>query len=471
MRKKEEARAKKAAAQSSTNHRTTWTTAHAWLGRVSRDVAILSCSLLLCLDVAVAQAGQLDTTFGTGGIFITHDAQAFDAAAEAIALQTDGRIVVAGEIGSLAGVLRLNINGMLDLTFGTGGMVNVNVPSGLGGGVQVIGVAIQTDGKIVAGISTVNSGGSKAFLLARLEANGALDSSFGGTGLVTTLPFGRQLSPTVLALQPDGKILLAGDGAMARYDTTGQLDATFGTSGIAVLSVRSVTAIALQSNGQILIAGGGPARDSFPPAPIFQTLSIAGLISRYNSNGSIDTTFGAAGQAASVAAASAIAVQSNGKIVVAGSIIAKLAAPPTGSSAGFGLVRYNANGSIDTTFGTRGVAITIFSGAPATEPLALALQSNGDILAGGVAGQMPANASSSAPAPSSFALARYLNTGQLDTTFGSGGRVTTAFGSNTASISALAVQSNGNIVAIGNSDTNVQGSFVNNIAVARYLGQ
>jgi uncharacterized delta-60 repeat protein len=197
----------------------------------------------------------------------------------------------------------------------------------------------------------------------------------------------------------------------------------------------------------------------------------AGLISRYNSNGSIDTTFGAAGQAASVAAASAIAVQSNGKIVVAGSIIAKLAAPPTGSSAGFGLVRYNANGSIDTTFGTRGVAITIFSGAPATEPLALALQSNGDILAGGVAGQMPANASSSAPAPSSFALARYLNTGQLDTTFGSGGRVTTAFGSNTASISALAVQSNGNIVAVGNSDTNVQGSFVNNIAVARYLGQ
>ena len=256
---------------------------------------------------------------------------------------------------------------------------------------------------------------------------------------------------------------------MARYDTTGQLDATFGAGGIAVLSVRSVTAIALQSNGQILIAGGGPARDAFPPAPIFQTMSIAGLISRYNSNGSIDTTFGTAGQAASVAAASAIAVQSNGKIVVAGSIIAKLAAPPTGSSAGFGLVRYNANGSIDTTFGTRGVAITAFSGAPATEPLALALQSNGDILAGGVAGQMPANGNPTAP--SSFALARYLNTGQLDTTFGSGGRVTTAFGSNTASISALAVQSNGNIVAVGNSDTNMQTNFVNNIAVARYLGQ
>jgi uncharacterized delta-60 repeat protein len=374
-----------------------------------------------------------------------------------------------GEIGSLAGVLRLNTNGTLDSTFGTGGMVKINVPSGLGGGVQVVGVAIQTDGKIVAGISTVNSDGSQAFLLARLEMNGALDTSFGSTGLVTTLPFGRQLSPTVLALQPDGKILLAGDGVMARYDTTGQLDATFGTGGVAVLSVGSVTAIALQSNGQILIAGGGPPRDSFPPAPIFQTVSIAGLISRYNSNGSIDTNFGAAGQAASVAAASAIAVQSNGKIVVAGSIIAKLAGPPKGSSAGFGLVRYNANGSIDTTFGTRGVAITAFSGAPVTEPLALVFQSNGDILAGGVAGQTPANGS--LLAPSSFALARYLSTGQLDTTFGSGGRVMTAFGSNTASISALAVQLDGKIVAVGNSDTNVQGSFVNNIAVARYLGQ
>ena len=436
---------------------------------------LLRTSLFICIAAVIvtgmarAQAGQLDATFGTGGIFVTRDTQSFDAAADAVVLQGDGKIVVAGEIGSLAGVLRLNTNGTLDSSFGTGGIVHINVPSGLGGGVQVVGVAIQTDGKIVAGISTVNSDGPRSFLLARLETSGALDPSFGSGGLVTTFPFGRELSPTVLALQPDGKILLAGDGVTVRYETTGQLDGAFGKGGVAPISLTSVTAIALQSNGQILIAGGGPRRDSFPPAPIFQTASIAGLISRYNANGSLDTTFGAGGQAACVAAASAMVVQSTGKIVVAGSILAKLAAPPVGSSAGFGLVRYNTNGSIDTTFGTRGVAITAFNGAPATEPLTLALQSNGDMIGAGVAGQVASNAS--APALSSFALARYLSTGQLDTTFGSGGRVTTAFGGNTASITAVAIQSDGNIVAVGNSDADVQGSFVNNIAVARYLGK
>ena len=91
---------KKVAGQSSTNHRTRWTRAHTWLRSVSRNVARLSCSALLCLDLAVAQAGQLDATFGTGGLFVTKDAQAFDAAADAVALQTDGRIVVVGEIGS-----------------------------------------------------------------------------------------------------------------------------------------------------------------------------------------------------------------------------------------------------------------------------------------------------------------------------------------------------------------------------------
>ena len=77
---------------------------------------------------------------------------AFDAVADAVALQSDGKIVVAGEISSLAGVLRLNTNGTLDSGFGAGGMVTINVPSGLGGGVQVIGVAVQIDGKIIAGI-------------------------------------------------------------------------------------------------------------------------------------------------------------------------------------------------------------------------------------------------------------------------------------------------------------------------------
>jgi len=435
---------------------------------ITRTAVQINCAVLICFSgLAMAQAGRLDATFGIGGTFVTHDTQSFDAVADAVALQRDGKIVVAGEINSLAGVLRLNTNGALDTSFGSGGAVTINVPSGLGGGVQVIGVAIQPDSKIVAGISTINSDGSESFSLARLVPNGSMDTAFGTAGIACTFPFGQQRSPTVLALQQDGKILLAGDGIMARYDTNGQLDATFGSGGLAVLTAFPVTAIALQPNGQILIAAGGPARDTFPPSVL--TLSVAGLIARYNPNGSLDATFGTSGQTASLAAASAIAVQGDGKIVVAGSIKSRLLPPPAGNDTGFGMVRYTPSGSIDTTFGNHGVVITDFGpSAPLAEPFALTLQSNGDIIAAGVAGQQPGVVQST---PSSFALARYLSTGQLDTSFGSGGKVTTAFGANTASISALVLQSDGKIVVAGNSGSAVQQSFVNNIAVARYLAQ
>ena len=423
-------------------------------------------AILICLSgLAIAQAGKLDSTFATSGIFVTHDTLTFDAVADAAALQSDGKIVVAGEISSLAGVLRLNTNGTLDSSFGAGGMVTINVPSGLGGGVQAIGVAIQIDGKIVAGISTVNSDGSESFSLARLNTNGSLDGTFGSAGLVTTFPFGQQRSPAVLALQPDGKILLAGDGVMARYDSNGQLDSGFGSGGLAPLTAFSVRAVALQPNGQILIGTGGPARDTFPPST--QTLSVAGVITRYNPNGSLDTAFGGIGQVASVAPVSAISVQSDGKILAAGSITSKLVAPPAGNDTGFGLARYNPSGTIDTTFGRRGIVISDFGqSGPLAAAFALALQPNGDIVAAGVAGQQPIGFQ---PALSSFALARYTSIGQLDISFGSAGKVTTTFGAKTASISAIVIQSDGKIVAVGNLGTNVQQSLVNNIVVARYL--
>ena len=258
----------------------------------------------LCLGISLfvprvgfAQAGHLDTTFAVAGIFVTHDTLAFDSLADAVTLQSDAKIVVGGEIGSLAAILRLTSNGSPDSSFGTNGVATINVASGLGGGVQVIGVAIQTDNKIVEGISTVNSHGTESFSLARLNTTGAPDDTFGTSGLVTTtFPFGQQRSPTVLALQADGKILLAGDGVLARYDTNGQLDTGFGSGGLAVLTAFPVTAMALQTNGQILIAAGGPPRSTFPPS--FLSVSVTGLITRYNSNETLDTTFGESGEAA-----------------------------------------------------------------------------------------------------------------------------------------------------------------------------
>ena len=106
--------------------------------RISGLACLASAALLVWTAPAMAQAGQLDPTFGTAGLFITQDTQSFDARADAVAVQSDGRIVVGGEISSLAGVLRLNTNGTLDSSFGSGGMVTINVPSGLGGGFRLL---------------------------------------------------------------------------------------------------------------------------------------------------------------------------------------------------------------------------------------------------------------------------------------------------------------------------------------------
>ena len=139
----------------------------------------------------------------------------------------------------------------------------------------------------------------------------------------------------------------------------------------------------MQANGKILVVSGEASRLVFQPQPAAQT----GALSRYNSNGSLDTTFGASGTSASVAAASALLLQSDGKIVVAGALTSKLKAPPAANDVGFGIVRYNPNGSIDTTFGTGGAAAAEFGvNAPLSAAFALAIQSNGDLVAAGAAG-------------------------------------------------------------------------------------
>ena len=130
---------------------------------------------------------------------------------------------------------------------------------------------------------------------------------------------------------------------------------------------------------------------------------------------------------------------------------------------GFGIVRLNSNGEIDSSFGLRGLVVTAFPGTgPGAATYALAVQPNGEILAAGQAGNSP----SFEGGTSSFALARYTSAGQLDSTFGSGGRVTTNF-NNLAFITGLVLQSDGKIVAAGNSNS---GNYIN-FTVARCLGQ
>ena len=435
-----------------------------------RSALLAGAALIVSSGPAMAQAGKLDPTFGVAGVFTNSLGTLLTVAA----VESDGKIVVGGEISPEAAVVRLNTNGTLDSTFGTGGAVSISFPGDDFGGAQVIGLAIQSDGKIVAAISNFQQGFGPLFILARLNVNGSLDTTFGSGGIVETQvgPSGGSFGAvaSVLALQPDGKILLAGlnseltgaSGALARYDASGQLDNTFGNGGVAATLLAAPTAIALQPDGKILLAAGGNVVGFGSAAPPVSLAQVAGIISRYNANGSLDTSFGISGQAASAVVAGAMAVQTGGgcssdcKILVGGTVVTSLSIN-NGNGIGFGLARFNSNGSVDTNFGQGGAVATSFS-LNATQPnaslFALALQSNGDIVA---AGSVVTSAPFS-PQTADFALARYTSNGGLDSSFGLGGKVTTAFGNNQASIYGLALESDGKIVAVGTS-------------IARYLAQ
>jgi uncharacterized delta-60 repeat protein len=398
---------------------------------------ILTCLSMICLStLAISQAGHLDTTFGNGqpGIFgfSQSSVNGSSSSVRAIALQSDGKIVIAGQAGNRSALLRLTTNGNLDSSFGSGGVVISKV----GGDINQVftSLALQSDGKILV----TASGCPPRDELARFNADGSLDTSFGSSG-IAPLSF----SVFGVTVQPDGKILVSGENfpvvLMARLLNTGQLDTSFGSGGEAPLAA-SASSIALQADGKILVASGGIS---------------SGSLARYHTDGSLDKSFGISGQAATITPLNAIAVQSDGRIVGVGANTSRLSL--SGNATGFGLVRFNSNGSIDATFGAHGGVTTGFANAVNTSAGAVRIQMNGEIVAAGSSGTSGTS--------SSFALARYLSTGKLDSTFGTGGLVTTSFGSNAVTgVASMVLQGDGKIVAAGT----VSGSV---IEVARYLGQ
>jgi uncharacterized delta-60 repeat protein len=343
-----------------------------------------------------------------------------------MAIQNDGKIVVGGGAAQSNGVselalARYNTNGSLDSGFGIGGIAVYAANNGAG---PAFGLAVQIDGKIVVASPLGPNLG-----VFRFNTNGTLDTTFGNGGVVSTAAAGRLFSPVVggLGLLQEGNIVVAVNGVILRLLSDGQFDSSFGTGGVAQV-LSSAQTLALRSNGKALVS----------------TFNFsAGSATRYNVNGSLDKSFGVSGQAPSLGQAAAILPLSDGKFLLAGTLDS--AAPSSGGTTpqAFVLTRYNGNGTIDISFGTRGAAVTTFPGNGFSAIAALAVQSNGDIVAAGVTEvKNPVFGSE----PSDFALARYTPTGQLDTTFGNNGRVTTAFGTNGANAgaaSALAVQSDG----------------------------
>jgi uncharacterized delta-60 repeat protein len=399
--------------------------------------------LLLCLfvalggpAVALAAPGDLDPSFGTGGTVIT----SFGGTdvASAVVIQPDGKLVVAGRT-NIAGntvfaLARYNPNGGLDPAFGTGGLVTTD----FGSTDQAFAVALQGDGKIV----TAGRRGSDV-IVARYNANGSVDSSFGSTTGRVITNFGATEQALALVLQPDGKIVVAGrtnkpapsgnfDFALARYEASGTLDLTFGTAGLVTTdfggSVDRAFAMALQPDGKLVVVGDSDANFA---------------LARYDSNGSLDASFGAGGKVITsfggTDQASAVILQPDGKLVVAGQT-------DTGISIDFALARYMPDGSLDGTFGSGGRVTTNFTGNSDDLGSAVVLQSDGKIVVGGTS-------------EDNFALARYTPEGALDIPFGIEGKVTTNLGGEDV-LHALALEPDGAIVAVGES--------ADRFALARY---
>ncbi len=381
-------------------------------------------------------AGALDPTFGSHGTVRTN----FSGTdwAEAIAIQRDGKILVAGTGGDDFALARYDDKGELDASFGRGGRVRTN----FAGVDRARALVLDSNNRIIVAGGVNNDAD---FGLARYHADGRLDTSFGPdrSGKVITHFSGIDRA-YALALDSHGKIIVAGavnnnaDFGLARYHADGRLDTSFGPDRSGKVTTHfsgadRAYALVVDSHGRIIVAGGVNNDADFG-------------LARYHADGRLDTSFGPdrSGKVTThfsgVDRAYALALDSHGRIIVAGGV---------NNDADFGLARYHANGTLDTSFGPNrsGKVTTNFSGVDRAR--GLTIQPDGKII---VVGGVNNNAD--------FGLARYHANGTLDTSFGQRGKVVTNF-SGTDWAAAVALQADGKIVVVGNGGED--------FGVARYL--
>jgi uncharacterized delta-60 repeat protein len=270
--------------------------------------------------------GSRDTHFGRDGTVITNiEGRDF---AEDVAIQADGKIIVLGKINRKDGyypfttvLVRYNAGGTIDSGFGNGGKVTNTWRWDSEKRV----IKVQPDGKILIAGTMLDAGNRQYFGVARHNSDGSLDTTFGKDGIVTT-GSGISDNPADMLIQPNGQIVVAGYGlkpdatyasfALVRYNTDGTLDPNFGKSGIVFHDFgfpSEVSTMALQTDGKIVVVGSGFFQ---------QTPTSRPVASRYNSDGSIDSTFAGGDKVPSGAGKSlwprAITIQLDGKIVIGG---------------------------------------------------------------------------------------------------------------------------------------------------------
>ena len=353
-------------------------------------------------------------------------------------------------------ILRYNADGTLDTTFGGDGRVTTDFT---GAEDAAWGVAIQADGKIVAAGDAGLRTGNSRFAVARYNTDGTLDTSFGGDGKVMT-QFTRHDDPVAgLALQADGKIVVSGGAAwntrnsnfaLARYNTDGTLDTSFGGDGkVATDFVRRrdyANAVVVQADGK-LVAGGYATYSRTNGRDRFS-------LARYNADGTLDTTFSSDGKLTTDFTRRNdvvldLELQPDGRILAVGLSSAD------GSNSSFALARYTGDGTLDVSFGGDGKVRTDLSPGFDSARDAV-LQPDGEIVVGGT----------SAGSGGRFAIARYDSSGALDSTFSGDGKATTNFTRHDDFAFGLALQADGNFVLVGGSGW---GGSNPKVALARYL--
>ncbi len=297
-------------------------------------------------------------------------------------------------------------------------------------------VAVQSDGRIVAAGWSSN-GTNRDFALVRYTDSGALDTSFGTGGIVTTPIGSSDESGNGVAVQSDGKIVVAGVSstgsnqviALVRYTDTGALDPSFGTGGKVTTALGGTfdlaNSVVLQSDGKIVVAGDSVQVGSFDVALV-----------RYTAGGALDVDFGKGGMVTTSIGSSddtgqKVVVQEDGKIVIVG-------ATWEGTNTHIALLRYTTDGALDPNFGTGGIVTTDFGDSSVGSDLAV--QADAKIVVAG----WTWNGSNR-----DFALARYTTSGALDAGFGIAGKATTDLGGRDDYGFGVAVQSDGKIVVAG----------------------
>lgn len=348
------------------------------------DCSVRFCALRLNPD------GTLDTTFNATGMVVLPTISGYDKATGAV-VQPDGKLVIAGYCNAPGGydmcVARFNADGSTDATFTAG---TRPVPgAGQGGGAYASAIAVQADGKLVLGGWCFSISGNLDFCVERLNADGSVDTTFNAAGTP-----GRVLRPIGasydygyrLLIQPDGKLVMAGyctgagmDFCAMRLNPDGSLDTGFNVTGTLLLPVGgandTATALALQPDGKLVLAGN-----------CGNGVNLDFCAVRLNADGSLDTTFNSTGKLLVAVGtgddyATAVAVQSDGKLLLSGYCV-------NAGNNDFCAVRVNSDGSLDKTFNPTGTPgkVTYAIAAGHDNATGIAVQPDGKIVVAGSCG-------------------------------------------------------------------------------------